>query len=292
MSQNEDFLNLYLSLKSEIDKKLDAYLFNNESILDGMVKSIQYAVGGGKRVRAVFTFLVGQMYNAPKEKLMAPACAMEMVHASSLIMDDLPYMDNAELRRGKPANHLVFGRDVALCSSVALLSRASEIILEDASLSDAEKLECTKVLNRSFGADGLAAGQFVDLKLKHKQVEMKVLEFINERKTAALFSAAGEVAVIVGGGSDNEKKMIRDYANNLGFTFQIIDDILDIKGDEKVVGKDLDKDKMNFAKLVGLDEAQNYAKMYMQKAERTLEHWGTKSKHLNFFGKYLLERAK
>jgi geranylgeranyl diphosphate synthase type II len=291
MSVTDELLTFQTEIKNKVDIKIGEYLNNQDPLLEGLLKSIQYSVLGGKRVRALFMFLVGDLFEVPGQQLLSSACAIEMIHASSLIMDDLPYMDNAELRRGKPANHIIFGQDVALCASIGLLSKAVEIIYSDEYLSEHEKNTVVTILNRSYGVNGLAGGQFVDLKLKWKHVEMKVLEFINQRKTAALFSAAGEIGARLGRAEESELKYITDFANHLGFTFQIIDDILDLKGNEKIVGKDLNKDKMNFAKLVGLSKAESLAKQYMEKAEDSLMNFQDRSKNLIAFGKYLLQRA-
>ncbi len=292
MAENIIVEKISFQIRQLIDIRITEYLECDEILLEGLNKSVLYSMTGGKRVRSIFMFLVGELFDVPQEKLFSSACAIEMIHASSLIMDDLPYMDNAELRRGKPANHIVFGQDVALCASIALISCAIEILQIDETLDSKEKMNVTEIISKSYGMNGLAGGQFVDLKLKVKNVELEVLEFINARKTAALFSAAGKVAAILGNADEESVAKIAEYANNLGFTFQIIDDILDIKGDEKVVGKDLKMDKMNFAKLVGLKEAYKYAEDYMQKADEAISFFGGKNINLKTFGSYLLSRMK
>ncbi len=291
MSDSALLVEEQLKVVKLVNNKISEFLQDEDPLLEGLIKSIQYSMSGGKRVRSVFMFLIGEMFDLPVPKMLANACAVEMIHASSLIMDDLPYMDNSELRRGKPANHIIFGQDVALCASIALISKATEIVQSDSQLSKSEKNVSINILCRSFGTEGLAGGQFVDLKLKWKNVEIEVLEFINRRKTAALFSAAGEIAARLGYATSEELKSVIEYANHLGFTFQIIDDILDLKGDEKIVGKDLNKDKMNFAKLVGLKKAEAYAEEYMQKAFKSISCFDKRAEKLQTFGEYLLRRA-
>jgi geranylgeranyl diphosphate synthase type II len=292
MSDLEALQKKQMQIKKIVDDKIVNFFGDDNPLLEGLTKSIQYSILGGKRVRSVFMFLIGEIFDLSLEKLLSSACAVEMIHASSLIMDDLPYMDNAELRRGKPANHIIFGQDVALCASIALISKAMEIVASDGNLSDFEKNSVVEILSRSFGTAGLAGGQFVDLKLKRKNVDLAVLEFINRRKTAALFSAAGEISAKLGGAEAMGKKNIVEYANYLGFTFQIIDDILDLKGDDKIVGKDLNKDKMNFAKLVGIKEAEKHAEIYMKKATDAINFYKIKNEKLLAFGKYLLHRVQ
>jgi geranylgeranyl diphosphate synthase type II len=292
MSELAQFKKKQLKIVNLVDNRISEFFQDEHPLLEGLIKSIQYSISGGKRVRSVFMFLVGEVFDVPIQKLISNACAVEMIHASSLIMDDLPYMDNSELRRGKPANHIIFGQDVALCASIALISKSIEMVVTDKNLSYKEKKSVTEILSRSFSTNGLAGGQFVDLKLKRKNVELEVLEFINVRKTAALFTAAGEIAANLGGANKVEIKKMVEYANYLGFTFQVIDDILDLRGDEKLVGKDLKKDKINFAKLVGLEKAEEYAEEYMRKATAAINYFQEKKTKLLAFGEYLLNRVK
>ena len=279
-------------IKKIVDNEIDDVLQNDNRLIDGLMKSAVYSSSGGKRVRAVFTYLVGQMFGIEKEKLIKSACSIELIHAASLIMDDLPYMDDSQLRRGKPANHVVFGQDVALLASIGLLSKASQIVFKDPQLTSDQKIKVTEILTNSFGFDGLAAGQFVDLKLKDKHIDFEIIEFINDKKTAALFTAAGKVAAIIGGAAAKQLSAIETFSENIGFAFQIVDDMIDIAGDKKIVGKDVGHDKMNFVKLVGKEEAERYLKDYHKKAEDALTGFGSKADELKSFSRYLLERIK
>lgn len=289
----QDEIKSYLQeIKNLIDEEIEKHLLCDNPLTEGLFKSAAYSTSGGKMVRAVFLFLIGEnLFNVSKNRLLIPACSIELIHAASLIMDDLPYMDNSQLRRGKPANHVVFGQDVALLASVGILGRSSQIITNTNTLTDIEKAEIISVLTKAYGFDGLAAGQFVDLKLKQKNIDFKIIQFINQKKTAALFSAAGEIAALLGSATKKEKESLLNYAENIGFAFQIIDDMLDIVGDEKIVGKNLDHDNMNFVKLVGLEKAKNYLTEYNRKAEKALIAFGERANLLKAFGRFLLERA-
>ncbi len=286
----EALFHAFEKARTLVDEQLEQMLTSHHPLTDGLYKAAAYAVDGGKRIRPIFMFLSGELFDVPVERLIYPACSVELIHTASLIMDDLPYMDDSKLRRGRPTSHLVFGQDVALCSSVALLSRAFEVVLSDFQLDEPTKLRIIQVLTRSFGFDGLSGGQFVDLKLKDSEAKIEVLEFINSRKTAALFIAAGEIAAIVGRAELTELESLKKYAEYIGFAFQIIDDILDVRGDENVVGKNLHQDKMNFAVLVGLEEAQHYASEYTEKALQSLEIFGERAHKLKAFSLYLLNR--
>jgi geranylgeranyl diphosphate synthase type II len=277
-------------IKQVIDAEIEEILKNKNELIEGLFKSAAYSVSGGKRLRAVFAILVGRIFDISLEKMIKPAVALELIHAASLIMDDLPYMDDSQLRRGKPANHIIFGQDVALLASVALISEANQIVLSDENLTVSERNQVTAMLCGSYGFNGLAAGQFVDLKLKRKDIEFKIFKFINEKKTAALFTASGLIAATIGHAKEKEKKALQAFSENIGFAFQIMDDLLDISGDEKIVGKNLNHDKTNFIQLVGIDAAKNYLKKYHEKAEAALNIFGKKAHELKGFSSYLFKR--
>ena len=278
-------------IKQLVDIEIGKKLQNDNPLIEALYKSAAYSTGGGKRVRAVFVYLIGKLFNVPREQLLNPACALELIHSASLIMDDLPYMDDSNLRRGKPANHVVFGQDVALLASIGLISEATQIVLNDEKFSIELRNRIAALLTASFGFQGLAAGQFVDLKLKQKNVDFEIIEFINQKKTAALFTAAGEIAATIGGANKQQMEAVQNFSKNIGFAFQIIDDMLDIAGNEKIVGKNLKHDKMNFVKLVGMDEAKRYLNEYHANSEKALDLFGGKADDLKYFSKYLIERA-
>ncbi len=280
------------SIKKLIDEAIDKRLQNDNPLIEALYKSAAYSAAGGKRIRAIYIMLAGDLFDVPQEKLINPACAIELVHAASLIMDDLPYMDDSQLRRGKPANHVVFGQDVALLASIGLLSEGMQVVLDDAQLKSDERLQIGSVLSSSFGFNGLAAGQFVDLKLKDKHVDFDIIKFINQKKTAALFLASGQIAAIIGHADETQAKAIKDFSEDIGFAFQIVDDMLDVMGEEKVVGKTVAQDKMNFVKLVGMDQAKKYLDEYHQRAEKALEIFGSKADGLKEFSQYLIERVR
>ncbi len=280
------------TIKKLIDEAIDKRLQNDNPLIEALYKSAAYSAAGGKRIRAIFIILAGDLFGVPQEKLIDPACAIELIHAASLIMDDLPYMDDSQLRRGKPANHVVFGQDVALLASIGLLSEGMQVVLDDAQLNADERVQIGSILSNSFGFNGLAAGQFVDLKLKDKHVDFEIIKFINQKKTAALFMASGQIAAIIGQADETQMKAIQEFSRDIGFAFQIVDDMLDVMGQEKVVGKNVAQDKMNFVKLVGVDQAREYLDEYHQRAEKALEVFGAKADGLKEFSQYLIERVR
>ncbi|MHB2155325.1 polyprenyl synthetase family protein [Calditrichota bacterium GD2] len=279
-------------IKRLIDEEIDQRLQNDNPLIEALYKSAAYSAAGGKRIRAVFVFYTGELFDVPQEKLINAACSIELIHAASLIMDDLPYMDDSQLRRGKPANHVVFGQDVALLASIGLISEGIQMILSDAHLTEDERLKAAQVLSASFGFNGLAAGQFVDLKIKDKNVNFEIIEFINQKKTAALFSAAGKVAAIIGHANEDQAAAIQKFSEDIGFAFQIVDDMLDVIGEEKLVGKNIGQDRMNFVKLVGMEQARKYLAEYHQKAVQSLEIFGDKAAGLKELSDYLIQRVR
>ncbi len=285
-------MNSYLvDFKRVIDDEIEKNLQNDDPLIDALYKSASYSAGGGKRFRAVFALLVGRLFDVPEEKIISPACALELVHTASLIMDDLPYMAESQLRRGKPANHIVFGQDVALLASVGLISKGMEIILTEESLTIEERTYAATILARAFGFNGLAAGQFVDLKIRRKVSDPEICKFISQKKTAALFTVAGTTSAMLGKADEKQSMAIQNFSENMGFAFQIVDELSDIEGNEAFSGHRLESDEMNYVKLVGPEEARRALNEYYNKAMQELEIFGEKADELKAFGKYLIDRT-
>jgi geranylgeranyl diphosphate synthase, type II len=255
-----------------VDSMLQDYMRSDEPLLSKLYESVNYSLqSGGKRVRPLFCFLVGDLFGVPRDSLTSLACAVEMIHTASLIMDDLPHMDNARMRRGKPANHVVYGQDVASLASIGLLTRAYEVVAEDKRLSDEKRTKIICNLAKSVGLSGMVGGQFADLKFSAPDMEYSTLEFIHDNKTASLFIASGICAAIIGNASEKEEAAIKNYAKYLGFAFQVADDLKDLSGTFESTGKDTKKDKGNFVKAFGEAESREIIKRYAEKAGSALE---------------------
>ncbi len=279
---------ILVDVKTKIDQQIEARLQSAKNdLIEGLYKSALYSATGGKRIRAVFVFLVGRLLKVDAAKLLSTATAVELVHAASLIMGGLPYMDDSQLRRGKPANHVVFGQDVALLASIGLLSEAIQTLQEDAALDETEKNRITKELACSFGLNGLAAGQFIDLKLKPGPNDFNIVEFVNEKKTAALFMAGAKMAGHLGGASEKELEALNDYARDIGFTFSFVDDLLESRqyaeNKQKLPPK-------NLVLLFGEENVRNYLNEYRKKAEDALAVFGDKAGELIAFNAHLINR--
>jgi geranylgeranyl diphosphate synthase type II len=263
----EAFLAHFKGTRALIESNLKQLVVNNEPLLDVLFKAINYSLySGGKRVRPQFCFIVGEMLGVPEEQLISSACALEMIHTASLIMDDLPHMDDGKIRRGKPANHLVFGQDVAALASIGLLTRAYEVVLNDPVLPDDKKIAVVGKLANVVGSDGLVGGQFVDLKYSDDTMDHSTLEYIHMNKTASLFVTSGTTAAIIGNATMETTRALEAYAGNLGFAFQILDDLLDASGNPREVGKELQKDKGGFVTLYGIEKSRQLVLAYTEKA--------------------------
>ena len=274
-----------------IDQKLQEYMAKGNPLLKVLQESINYTLfSGGKRIRPLFCFIVGELFDLRRDKLLSLACALEMIHTASLIMDDLPHMDNATTRRGKPANHVIYGQDVAALASIGLLTRAYEVVLDDPGLPDEKKSKIVSKLANVVGIDGMVGGQFVDLKFSNKSMDHATLDYIHTHKTAVLFAASGTTTAIIGDATEAEVQALEVYANNIGFAFQIADDLLDVLGDTQEVGKTLKRDNGNFVMLHGVEKSKQVLQEYADKAMKAIQLFQGRNDKLIALGQMLLRR--
>ena len=221
-----------------------------------------------KRARAILAMLAAKDLGGDEAAAISPACALEMVHAASLILDDLPAMDNASLRRGLPASHKLFGEATAILAATGLLNRAFGVIAEDATLSAASKVRLADILSRSVGSDGLVAGQEQDLKWSPAEATRRDVELVHARKTAVLFSAAAEMGAVAAGAAEADITLMRDFGMKLGLAFQILDDLLDATASRQSAGKDVAQDggRPSLVLSIGLEAARREAQIYIDEA--------------------------
>ena len=279
-----------IEIKRDIDKAIDENLQNDNPLIEALYKSAVYSASGGKRIRAIFLFLISELFDLPQKKILGCAHAIELVHAASLIMDDLPYMDDSQLRRGKPANHVVFGQDVSLLASIGLISEAIEIALKDTHLNSEERNQIISILTNSFGFKGLASGQFVDLKLKKKLTDFEIYRFIIMNKTASLFIAAGNIGASLGHANEKQLAAVKKFSEDIGVAFHLLDEINEFRSAEESLGRNPELDSPNFIQRIGIDKANDLIKEYFDKAILELELFGTKATNLKNFAKHLIER--
>lgn len=239
-------------------------------------EAMRYSLlAGGKRVRPILCIAACELVGGDEALAIPMACSVEMIHAMSLIHDDLPCMDDDDLRRGRPTNHKIFGEDTAVLAGDALLCLAFEHTATlTATVSADRVVHAIKELGSATGSKGLVAGQNVDLRSEGKQVNLHELEYIHIHKTSKLLEAAAVCGSIIGGANAAEIEKIRTYARCIGLLFQVVDDILDVtKTSEqlgKTAGKDLVADKATYPKLMGLDKAKMFAEELTAKAIQEL----------------------
>ena len=254
--------------KGIIEKELDKVFYVASPPQKRLFASARYSLlGGGKRLRAIFMLEFCRMFSGDYKKALPFACAIEMIHAYSLIHDDLPCMDNDDFRRGKPTNHKVYGEAMALLAGDTLLNGAYEIMLKE-SIKGTEFAKAGYTVAKAAGGFGMIGGQVLDIKEGIKTEEQ--LKLMVAMKTGKLIYAACMAGAILGNANEEELLKVKDYANNLGLAFQIQDDILDVVGDFDKLGKpinsDSDNEKYTFVSAYGLKEAQNKVDLLTEEA--------------------------
>jgi geranylgeranyl diphosphate synthase, type II len=221
-----------------------------------------------KRARAVLAQLTAMHWGGAPDLALSGAVALEMVHASSLILDDLPSMDDATLRRGRATCHRVYGEDTSILAAIALMNRAFEVVATDATLDPAIRVRIVAILASSIGPDGLSGGQEGDLHADFDRATVATVEWIHARKTGALFAAATAIGSLVAGVDDANVARMQEFGMRLGLAFQAYDDLLDASATAASVGKDVARDggKATLVQLLGLDGARANADAQMQAA--------------------------
>ena len=251
----------------------------------------------GKRVRGVLTMAAAEAAGGKGEKVLRAAAAMEMIHASSLVLDDLPAMDDAALRRGAPTLHREFGEDLAILSAVALLNHAYGLVAEAHAECSPRRWPMQVVMQRvvdAVGWDGTVAGEAVDLHSEGSKLDFDTLEFIHSRKTGALFVAAAAVGAMLANVHSAPLARIEVFAKNLGLAFQITDDILDVTSTPETLGKDVGKDeqRLTFVKLAGVDGARKLSEELVETSLAALEPLGGAARPLRDLAVVVRDRVR
>lgn len=241
-------------------------------IYDAMRYSL---MAGGKRIRPVLTLETCRMCGGDVEAALPFACAVEMIHTYSLIHDDLPCMDDDDLRRGKPTNHKVYGEATAVLAGDALLTAAFEMMAEHRGNLDANRvLAAVDCLSHAAGAAGMIGGQILDMEGEERPLSLEELKLMQSLKTGALICAAAEMGCILAGGSDEQREAVRTYAQCIGRAFQVRDDMLDVTSTDEVLGKPIGSDaengKTTFVTALGLDECGALVDALTQQAVQAL----------------------
>lgn len=263
-------------------------------------RAMRYSLlAGGKRLRPILVMAAAEACGENPVKVLAAACAVEMVHTYSLIHDDLPTMDNDDLRRGKPTSHKVFGEAMAILTGDALLTQAFECISKNGKGRGHEVSRAIFSLARGAGSGGMVGGQVADLEaegVSPKNPKARaLLHYIHQHKTAALIQASLLAGGILAKASAREERALEKYGLRLGLAFQITDDILDIVGDKKKFGKngsDRENKKITFPALYGIEKSRNLARSLIRQAKEALKVFGKKGKILSHLADFVIERDR
>ncbi len=257
----------YLAIqKRRVDSYLDSYLLPEEVKPTIIHRAIRYSVfSGGKRFRASLCIAANDAFGGDKESIIPVASGIELIHTYSLIHDDLPCMDNDDLRRGKPTSHKVFGDNIAVLAGDALNALAFELV--------ARSGDCRliTILARAIGTEGMIGGQVADVESNgQSDIALDDVEYIHSRKTARLITASLEMGAVHAGADPEYRAVIRKYGVGIGLAFQIVDDILDIESSKEVLGKDIgsdeDNDKATYPKAVGLSRSKEIAREIIEES--------------------------
>ena len=288
-------------LRPRIDAALDAYAQFDDGCPLKLAEAIRYALlAPGKRLRPQLVLMAADACGGTIEAALPAACAIEMVHAYSLVHDDLPAMDDDDLRRGRPTCHKVFGEAVAILVGDALLARAFEVMARDV-LPPGRAARCCGVLARAAGATALVGGQAADLEMAEHNADqlhdgLRRLEAIHHRKTGALFVAALELGGLTAEANAPQLAALAAYGQKVGLAFQITDDLLDVAGHQSSVGKRVAKDagrgKLTFPGLLGVEESRREAKKLVHDACAMIEVFGPKADPLRALAEFVCSREK
>lgn len=283
-----------------IEKSLDDWLPKKDEAPVNLHSAMHYAVlGEGKRIRPVLVYAAGESLGVEIKSLNGPACAVEMIHAYSLIHDDLPAMDDDDLRRGRPTCHMAFDEATAILAGDALQALAFHVLAEDSNIAvNAEqRLKMINTLAIASGSIGMAGGQGIDLDAVGKSLTLEQLQNMHVRKTGALIRASVELgALSCQSVREDQLKHLSQYAHCIGLAFQIQDDILDIESDTETLGKpqgsDIARNKPTYPNLLGLDGAKKAAKDLHQEALDNLSGFDSKADTLRLIADYIVQRNK
>jgi len=291
------FREIFEQRVGKINNALDKFSREKDNPQNILYKSIRYSLlAGGKRIRPVIVMSVCDMCGGDENVAVPFACAVEYMHTASLIHDDLPIMDNDELRRGRPTNHIKFGSNIALLAGDAMLADAF-LIASGADYGNIDKgniIKALSVLAECNGSDGVAGGQVVDILNENTNADLIGLYYTDLLKTSALIRCSARIGAYLAEAGEEEVNAVDRYAENLGIAFQIQDDILDVEGDEKLIGKCVGSDKKSmkstYVSVCGLDKAKELAKEYSEKALVELGIFGEKAEFLKELTEMLLNR--
>ncbi len=289
----------YIGEKSkEINTALQQFIHEKGSS-EALVEAMKYAIfPGGKRIRPILAIASCESFGGTLEDILPAACAIEFIHAYSLIHDDLPAMDDDDLRRGKPSTHKIFGEATAILAGNALLTLAFEIMSSypKGRQYNEKKLKIIKLISSACGMKGLIDGQAIDIHSEGKKISAPELEKMHLKKTGALIQASLLAGAIMAGASEEETNMVSIFGKKIGLAFQISDDLLDAEGKKEIVGKETKKDckknKATYPSLFGIEASHIAAEKLIEESKNAIQSLGKKSEILSSLSDMIIQRIK
>jgi geranylgeranyl diphosphate synthase, type II len=291
-------LKQYLTAKQrQINQALIALFPKEDSTR--IVEAMQYSLmADGKRVRPILCLAAAEAVGGNPDDAIEPACALEMIHTYSLIHDDLPGMDNDDLRRGQPTLHVAYDEATAILAGDALLTFAFEILTAESkhTLPDPVRLRVVQALARAAGHRGMIEGQMRDLAAEGQVLDLTELKVLHGKKTGALIKSALYIGALIGGGKPNQIDALQDFGENIGLAFQIVDDILNVVGDPDIIGKatgtDATRQKSTYPALLGLDQSRAMAHESIGRALQAITAFDRRADPLRALAAYIIERER
>lgn len=294
-----DLQNYLATRLALVDRALDNSLMTAAGVPAQLLEGMRYSVfAGGKRIRPVLMMAACEAVGGEVERVLPAACALELIHTYSLVHDDLPAMDDDDFRRGRPTNHRVYGEAGAILAGDALLTEAFVLLARPGMFPQVSAeivLQVIQTIAQAAGSQGMVGGQVVDMASEGQQIDLATLESIHNRKTGALILAALQSGVLLGGGDQQALAAVTGYGQAAGLAFQVADDILDVVGDQALLGKDVGSDqargKVTYPALLGLDGARLRAQELMEEAMAALQPLGAAAGPLREIARYIVDRS-
>lgn len=285
-------------IQEDVDTMFDQLLPVPDDTRARLIEAMRYAaIGGGKRVRPLLAFATAAMFGVDRDAAVRAGCAVEAIHVYSLIHDDLPCMDDDDMRHGKPTLHKKFDEATAVLAGDSLHDLAFEILSDSATSGDPfTRAELISTLARASGMNGMAGGQMMDMAAEHADYDLHAITRLQQLKTGALLAASVEMGAVLGKVTPEGRAHLRGYSRDIGLAFQIADDLLDHEGDESKAGKALRKDdeqgKQTFVTLMGPDGARDQARALVDQAVGHLASYGEEAALLRALARYIVERDR
>jgi len=298
MTATETITHYLARRAAEVNEWLDRLVPSDTTPPEQLHRAMRYSLlAGGKRLRPALVLASGEALGADTDDLMPAACAIEMIHTYSLIHDDLPAMDNDDLRRGRPTCHKAFGEAVAILAGDALLTQAFRVLSADAPRRNAERqVQVIREISTAAGTvEALIGGQMADIEGEGRRVDAATLEYIHRSKTGAMICASAVVGGIIAGASDNQIDELREYGRRIGLAFQIADDILDVTSTSQQLGKTPGKDhaagKATYPAIHGMAASEARARRLVEEAIEIVSRLGLKTQVLEEAARFIIARS-